>query len=172
MADYHKRAIDTHSHAKDVIFRTLQNAFDLDFDFQSEVPFAIGGKSRSPDITMMHKKTNRKLFIEVKTKGKEGNAHERGYLWFCPGVLEAARKIGNWTYQNPKITAYQYIQRPFLIIFTGACLSVEKFRDEIKGHFGDCVENYILLDLQNSRFPHVIEDHIKRYFVNPLSLVS
>lgn len=170
MADYHKKATDKHTETKYIIYDSLQKSFADAYHFiTEEKDLIMGGKNRIPDITMLHKDTKRKLFLEIKTKGLQGNAHERAYLWFAPGVLEDARKLGNWSYQDPKETSYQYIHRPFLIIFTGECITQPSFRDEIKGHFGDCVENYILLNLSKPKYPHILEDHILKYFDGPLA---
>ena len=166
---YHKEATHRHIEAAALILKALHKHFDSDYIFQKEAAYRLGGKNRQVDILMMHRLTHRKIFIEVKTQKAEGNAHERSYLWFCPGVLRDLRKEGGWDYQNPKETPYQYVHRPFLVLYTGLCLTAEAFRDEIEGHFGDCVENYILLNLENPRFEHVLHDHIHKYFEGPLS---
>ena len=121
---------------------------------------------------MANRTTSRKLFFEVKTQGPAGNAHERAYRCMMPGVLDRLRKVGNWGYQDPKMTPSQYIIRPVIVIFCGECLKGDRFRAEIKELFSHCVENFLLLDLENPQWKYNLEAHIRNYYDQDLSIPS
>ena len=70
-----------------------------------------------PDFAIENTATGRIIFVEIKRQHAAGNAHERACKFFAPGLVVAARKIGN-------IRNEHY---PYFWVFTNGIAEDEKY---------------------------------------------
>lgn len=105
-----------------------------------------------PDFSISNTKTNKKIFIELKRQGTEGNAHERACKYLAPGIVEAGRKIGNineedfpfWIIFSDKIATDERRKKEITFWFKGIEKNLFLWgnlreHDEIKSHFDKCI---------------------------------
>lgn len=89
-----------------------------------------------PDFAVENTNTGRIVFVEVKRQHAEGNAHERACKFFAPGLVAAAREIGN-------IRLEHY---PYFWVFTNGMTESERYRAIISFWFSASgAENHLLL---------------------------
>ncbi len=94
-----------------------------------------GKRGITPDFSIANPETGRKIFVEVKRQGPEGNAHERAGKYFAPGIVKEARRIGN-------LSAGEF---PFFMVFTGNLATDERYRPEITKWFNKELAAHFLL---------------------------
>lgn len=111
-----------------------------------------------PDFSILNVDTNKKIFVELKRQGAEGNAHERACKYLAPGIINAGREKGDTNEED----------FPFWIIFSGKLASDAKRKEEItfwfKGIEGNVFlwENLREYDAIHKHF----EDHIRPILEN------
>ena len=88
-----------------------------------------------PDFSITNENTGRKIFIEVKRQGPEGNAHERAGRYFAPGLVKEGRKKG-------KLPDGVF---PYFLIFTANLASDDGYRREITKWFNEELKEHFLL---------------------------
>ena len=76
----------------------------------------------------------RKIYVEVRRQGDEGNAHERACKYFMPGVVKSIQAIA-------KQPADVY---PVWVLFTNGLAKSSKMRQEIQHWFRGIERNVLL----------------------------
>jgi hypothetical protein len=102
------------------VFNVLQKVFaDNEITNHPTIKNLFGSKSLQPDFKITNKESGRHFYVEVKYQGPRGNAHERLYKHYCPGVAESYLSKCGSTFK-------------IITICTGHLAVLPKYIDEIR----------------------------------------
>jgi hypothetical protein len=87
-----------------------------------------------PDLCIINKENNCRIFIEKKTGNNGGNAHERAYKYLSPSLKEKVKA----NFKTPS--------EPFFFVFSGKTFDDYKYKEEISCLLAHIPNNYVILN--------------------------